>query len=188
MAAVTICSDSGDPKNKVCLCFHCFPIYLPWSDRTRCHDLSFLNVELISQIFHSSLTFLKRLFSSSSVSAVRVVSSAYLRLLMFPSEIHSFAWVRSLVKCGFLREAFPDHVFKIITRFLLFYPHCALILYLVSAYSQYLLNMTQYIFNMYLFIFCLLSLENKLHERGDFFVPSYIAILGIVSEVELNAQ
>ena len=29
----------------VCHCFHCFPIYLPWSDGTRCHDLSFLNVE-----------------------------------------------------------------------------------------------------------------------------------------------
>ena len=26
-------------------CFHCFPIYLPWSNWTRCHDLSFLNVE-----------------------------------------------------------------------------------------------------------------------------------------------
>jgi len=26
-------------------CFHCFPIYLPWSDETRCHDLRFLNVE-----------------------------------------------------------------------------------------------------------------------------------------------
>ena len=26
--------------------FHCFPIYFPWSDGTRCHDLSFLNVEL----------------------------------------------------------------------------------------------------------------------------------------------
>ena len=26
--------------------FHCFPIYLPWSDGTRCHDLTFLNVEL----------------------------------------------------------------------------------------------------------------------------------------------
>ena len=26
--------------------FHCFPIYLPWSDGTWCHDLSFLNVEL----------------------------------------------------------------------------------------------------------------------------------------------
>ena len=41
MAAVTICSDFGAPKNKVC---HCFPIYLPWSDGTRCHDLHFLNV------------------------------------------------------------------------------------------------------------------------------------------------
>ena len=27
-------------------CFHCFPIYFPWSDGTRCHDLHFLNVEL----------------------------------------------------------------------------------------------------------------------------------------------
>ena len=26
---VTICSDFGAPKNKVCHCFHCFPIYLP---------------------------------------------------------------------------------------------------------------------------------------------------------------
>ena len=25
--------------------FHCFPIYLSWSDRTRSHDLPFLNVE-----------------------------------------------------------------------------------------------------------------------------------------------
>ena len=33
------------PKSKVCHCFHCFPIYLPWSDGTRCHDLSFLDVE-----------------------------------------------------------------------------------------------------------------------------------------------
>ena len=32
-------------QNKVCHCFHCFPIYFPWSDGTRCHDLSFLNVE-----------------------------------------------------------------------------------------------------------------------------------------------
>ena len=43
---VTICSDFGAPKNKVCYCFHCFPIYLPLSDGTGCHDLSFLNVEL----------------------------------------------------------------------------------------------------------------------------------------------
>ena len=33
------------PQNKVSHCFHCFPIYLPWSDETGCHDVSFLNVE-----------------------------------------------------------------------------------------------------------------------------------------------
>ena len=33
----------GVQKNKV---WHCFPIYFPWSVGTRCHDLSFLNVEL----------------------------------------------------------------------------------------------------------------------------------------------
>ena len=33
------------PKLIVCHCFHCFPIYLPRSDGTGCHDLSFLDVE-----------------------------------------------------------------------------------------------------------------------------------------------
>jgi len=46
MAAVTICSDFGAQENKASHHFHCFPIYLPWSDGTACHDLSFLNVEL----------------------------------------------------------------------------------------------------------------------------------------------
>ena len=32
------------PK-KVSHCFHCFPIYLPWSNGTRCQVLHFLNVE-----------------------------------------------------------------------------------------------------------------------------------------------
>ena len=41
-----ICSDFWAQKNKVWHCFHCFSIYLPWNDGTRCHDLSFLNVEL----------------------------------------------------------------------------------------------------------------------------------------------
>ena len=35
------------PQNKVWHCFHCFPIYFPWSDGTSCHDLSFLNVEFL---------------------------------------------------------------------------------------------------------------------------------------------
>ena len=39
-AAITICSDFGAPPKKVWHCFHYSPIYLPWSDWTRCHDLS----------------------------------------------------------------------------------------------------------------------------------------------------
>ena len=83
MTAVTICSDFGAQKNKVFHYFHCFPIYLPWSDGARCHDLGFLNVEFKPTFSLSSCTFIKRLFSSSSISAIRVVSSAYLRLLIF---------------------------------------------------------------------------------------------------------
>ena len=33
------------PQNKVCHCFHCFSIDLPWNGGTGCHDLSFWNVE-----------------------------------------------------------------------------------------------------------------------------------------------
>ena len=35
-----------EPKQIVSHCFCCFPMFLPWSDGTRCHDLRFLNVEL----------------------------------------------------------------------------------------------------------------------------------------------
>ena len=35
-----------EPKKIVFHCSHCFPIYIPWSGGTRCHDLRFLNVEL----------------------------------------------------------------------------------------------------------------------------------------------
>ena len=79
MAAVTICSDFGAQENKVSHCFHCFPIYLPWSDGTRCHDLSFFNVQIQASFF----TFIRRLFSSSSLSAIRVMLSAYLKVLIF---------------------------------------------------------------------------------------------------------
>ena len=82
MAAVTICSDFEAPKNKVSHCLHCFPIYLPWSDGTGCPDLHFLNVGFKPAFSLSSLTFIKRLFSSS-LSALWVVSSAYLRLFIF---------------------------------------------------------------------------------------------------------
>ena len=35
-----------EPKKIKSDTFHSFPIYLPWSDGTRCHDLCFLNAEL----------------------------------------------------------------------------------------------------------------------------------------------
>ena len=82
MATVTIWCDFGAQKNKVCHSFHCFRIYFPWSDGTWCHDVCFLNVDKPS-LSLSSFTFINRFFSSSSLSAIRVVSSAYLRLLIF---------------------------------------------------------------------------------------------------------
>ena len=39
MASVTVYTDFGVQKNKACHCFHCFLIYLPWSNGTGCHDL-----------------------------------------------------------------------------------------------------------------------------------------------------
>ena len=64
--------------------FHYFSIYLPWSHGTGCHDFSFFECWVLSQLFSlSSFTFIKRLFSSSLLSSIRVVSSAYLRLLIF---------------------------------------------------------------------------------------------------------
>ena len=57
MAAVTTCSDFGAQENKIYYCFHCFPIYLPWSDWTRCQDLQFFECWVLSQLFHSALSF-----------------------------------------------------------------------------------------------------------------------------------
>ena len=45
MAAITICIDFGAQENKVCHCFHCFPICFPWSDGNGCRALSFLYIE-----------------------------------------------------------------------------------------------------------------------------------------------
>ena len=83
MAAVTICSDFGAQENKVCLCFHCFPIYLLWIDGTGCHDLHFLNMEFSASFSTLLFYLIKRLFSASLLSASRVIISTYLKLLMF---------------------------------------------------------------------------------------------------------
>ena len=83
MAAVTICSDFRAQEEESCHYFHLFPLYLPWSNGAGCHDLRFLIFSFKLALSLSSFALIKMLFSSSSLSAIRVVSSAYLRLLIF---------------------------------------------------------------------------------------------------------
>ena len=78
MAAITICSDFGAQKNKVSHCFHCFPIYLPWSDGTRCHILALWMLSFTLTFSLSSFTFIKRLFSSCSFSYIKVWASSFI--------------------------------------------------------------------------------------------------------------
>ena len=60
-------------ENKVSHFFHYFSIYLPGSDGTRWYDLSFGNLSFKQTFSLSFFTFIKRLFSSSSLSAIKVV-------------------------------------------------------------------------------------------------------------------
>ena len=108
-------SDFGDQENKICHCFHFLPFCLPWSGGTSCHKLIGLNAMIL--VFGmlsfklafslSYFTLIRRLFSSSSFSAIRMVSPAYLMLSIFLQQswfqllIHSawdFAWLYSAYK------------------------------------------------------------------------------------------
>ena len=76
MAAVTVHSDFGIQGNKISHYFHFFPMYLPWSDGTRCHDLSFLNVEFLRQLFPLfSFSFIKRLLILAYISFLDMILS-----------------------------------------------------------------------------------------------------------------
>ena len=83
MTAVTIHSAFRAQEEKICHCFHLFPFCLPWSDGADAMISVFLILSFKPAFSCSSFTLLKRLFSSSSLSAIRVVLSAYLRLLIF---------------------------------------------------------------------------------------------------------
>ena len=83
MVAVTIHRDFVAKENKVCCCFHFFPFYLSCSDWIGCHNLSFFNAEFHVNFFTFLFHLIKRLFSSSLLSAIKLISSPYLRLLIF---------------------------------------------------------------------------------------------------------
>ena len=101
MAVITICSDFGAQTNKIS---HCFPIYLPCHPWLDAMILVFWCWAL-SLLFHSPFTFIKRLFSSSSLSARRVVPSAYLRLLIFLPAILITACASSSPACLMMYSA-----------------------------------------------------------------------------------
>ena len=98
MAAVTICSDFGAPKNKVWHYFHCFPIYLPWSDGTRCHDLSFLNVEYLLNVcgVYSDCPILFLILMICVLSRIFLVClSISLSILLIFSKDHLLVWLKT---------------------------------------------------------------------------------------------
>ena len=76
-----------EPSKVVSHCFHCFPIYLPWSNGPDAIILVFWMLSFKPTFSLSSFTLIKRLFSSPLLSAIRMMSSAYLRLLIFLPEI-----------------------------------------------------------------------------------------------------
>ena len=70
-------------QNKVWHCFHCFPIYLHEVMGPDAVIFVFWMLSFKPAFSFYSFTLLKGLFISSSLSAIRVVSIAYLRLLIF---------------------------------------------------------------------------------------------------------
>ena len=94
MAEITIFSDFGAPKNSQPL----FPLFPHLCHEVMGSDAMILVFWMLSfkpTFSLSSFTFIKRLFSSSSLSAIRVVSSAYLRFSVI--YIREFPEVKSLV-------------------------------------------------------------------------------------------
>ena len=84
------CSDFGAQENKVCPCFHCFPICLPWSDGTRCHDLSFLGFSSSAQSVQSLSRV--RLFATPRTTARLPV----LHRLPEPTQTH-IQWINDAI-------------------------------------------------------------------------------------------
>ena len=82
-----MCSDFGAQKNKVSHCFHCFPIYLPWSDCTGCYDLSLLKVEVYDSFFALLFHFQQEALLFLFAFCHKCGSSAYPRLLIFLPDI-----------------------------------------------------------------------------------------------------
>ena len=106
MAAVTICSDFGAQENKISHCFHCFPMICQEVMGPDTMIFLFWMLSFKPTFSLSSFTFIKSLFSSSSLSAIRVVSSANLRLLIFLLVILILAYASFSLVCCMMYSAY----------------------------------------------------------------------------------
>ena len=84
MAAVTIHSDFRAQEEEIYHHFHLFPFYFHAVMRLNAMTLLFLIFSFKLALSLSSFTLIKWLFSSSSLSAIRVVSPTYLKLMFLP--------------------------------------------------------------------------------------------------------
>ena len=87
MATVTIYGDFGAQKSQPLFLHICHKVIGPDT-----MNLVFWMLRFKPTFSLSSLTLIKRFFSASSLSAIRVVSSAYLRLLIFLPAICLTLW------------------------------------------------------------------------------------------------
>ena len=83
LGVVTIHSDFGPQENKIFHCFYFFPSICHGVMGQDAMILTVLTLSFKPAFSLSCFTFIRRLFSSSSLSAIRVVTPAYLRLLIF---------------------------------------------------------------------------------------------------------
>ena len=106
MAAITVCSDFGAKKIKSVTVFIFSPSIFHEVMGPDAMILVFWMLSFKSAFLLSSFTFLKRLFSSSSLYATWVVSSAYLRLLIFLLTVLIPACVSSILAYHMMCSAY----------------------------------------------------------------------------------
>ena len=82
-AVVTILSEFRAQENNICYCFQFFPSICHEVMRLDAMILIFWILSFKPAFSLSSFAFIKMHFSSSSLSAIRMVSSVYLRLFVF---------------------------------------------------------------------------------------------------------
>ena len=108
MDAVTNCSDFGTQEKSVTVSIAspsiCYEVMRPDA-----MILVFWMLSFKPTFSLSSFTFIRRLFSSSSLSVIKVVSSVYLRLLLFLPAIFFFLLINTVFICLLSVKPWANH-------------------------------------------------------------------------------